>query len=62
MITNRKGRAGWHQATPKRFKFTWKFTELALRFKAAIVTLAMWMLLIVTVAVWIACRGGLCNV
>ncbi len=42
MTRNRKGRAGWHQATPKTSKHTRNFTGLVARIKAAIVTLALW--------------------
>lgn len=59
MTTNRKGRAGWYQATPKTSKSTRNFTGFAARIKAAIVTLALWGLLPVTVADWLIYLGGL---
>lgn len=58
MTRNRKGRAGWHQATPKTFKHTRNFTGLVARIKAAIVTLALWGLLPVSVADWLIHLGG----
>lgn len=62
MITNRKGRAGWHQATPRPFDFIWKYKGLAFRFKAVIVTQDMWLLLTLTFTAGFASQGGLCNV
>ena len=62
MTTNRKGRAGWHQATLKTSKRTCNFTGLAARIKAVIVTLALWGLLPVTVADWLINLGGLRDV
>jgi len=59
MSTNRKGRAGWHQATLKTSTRTANSTGLAAHIKAAIVTLALWELLPVTVADWLIHRGGL---
>ncbi len=53
MTRNRKGRAGWHQATPKTSKSTCHFTGLTARIKAVIVTLALWGLLPVAVADWL---------
>ncbi|MGA7800150.1 MAG: hypothetical protein WCC36_05015 [Gammaproteobacteria bacterium] len=41
MTTNRKGRAGGHQATPKTSNYTRNFTRIASRLKAAVVTLAV---------------------
>ncbi len=58
MTANRKGRAGWHQATPKTSKSTCNSTGLAARIKAVIVTLALWGLLPVTVADWLINLGG----
>ncbi len=58
MTKNRKGRAGWHQATPKTSKNTCNSTGLAARIKAATVTLAVWGLLPVAVADWIIHLGG----
>ena len=58
MTKNRKGRAGWHQATLKTSKRTRNFTGLAARIKAVIVTLALWGLLPVTVADWLINLGG----
>jgi hypothetical protein len=59
MTTNRKGRAGWHQATLNTYKRTSKSTRLAARIKAVIVKLALWGLLPVTVADWLIHWGGL---
>jgi hypothetical protein len=59
MTTNRKGRAGWHQATPKNSKSNSNSTSLVARIKAVIVTLALWGLLPVTVADWFINLGGL---
>lgn len=61
MTRNTKGRAGWHQTTLKTSNITRNSTGLASRIKAAIVTLALWGLLPVTVADWIIRRGGLRN-
>lgn len=57
MTRNRKGRAGWHQATPKTSKRTRNFTGLPVRIKAVIVTLALWGLFPVTVADWLIHQG-----
>jgi len=62
MTTNRKGRAGWHQATLDTSKRTSNFTGLAAPIKAAIVTLALWGLLPVAVADWLINLGGLRDV
>jgi hypothetical protein len=59
MTRNRKGRAGWHQATLETSKHTCDSTGLAARIKAGIVVLALWGLLPVTVADWLIDRGGL---
>ena len=59
MTTKMKGRASWHQATPKTSKSTRNSTGLASRIKAVIVKLALWGLLPVGVADWIIQRGGL---
>ena len=58
MTRNRKGRAGWHQATLKTSKRTCNFTGLAARIKAATITLALWGLLPVAVADWLINLGG----
>ena len=58
MTRNRKGRAGCNQATPKTSKHTRNFTGLVARIKAAIVTLALWGLLPVTMADWLINLGG----
>jgi len=42
MNTNKKGRAGGHQATPKISESTCNSTGIASRVKAAVVTLAVW--------------------
>lgn len=62
MTTNRKGRAGWHQATPKTAKSTSNSTGLAARIKGLIITLALWSLLPVAVADWLIKLGGLRDV
>lgn len=61
MTTSIKGRAGWHQATPKTSKRTSNFTGLAASIKSAIVTLALWGVLPMAVADWLIQRGGLRN-
>lgn len=58
MTTKRKGRPGWHQATPKTSESTHNSTGLAARIKAAIVTMALWGLLPVAVADWLINLGG----
>jgi hypothetical protein len=57
-----KGRAGWHQATPKTSISTCNSTRLVAPIKGAIVTLALWELLPVAVADWIIHRGELRDV
>lgn len=42
MITNKKGRTGWHQATPNTSMHNRNSTGIVCRVKAAIVTLAVW--------------------
>lgn len=42
MTKNRKGRTGWHQATPKSSNHIPNSTGIVSRVKAIIVTLAMW--------------------
>lgn len=42
MTTNKKGRAGGHQATPETSESTCNSTGIASRVKAAVVTLAVW--------------------
>jgi len=58
MTTNRKGRAGCNQATPKTSKHAPNSTGLAARIKAVIVALALWGLLPVAVADWLIDLGG----
>jgi len=58
MTTNKKGRAGCNQATPKTSKRTCHSTGLAACSKAAIVTLALWGPLLVAVANWLIHWGG----
>lgn len=53
MTKNRKGRAGWHQATPKTSKHTCNSTGLAVCVKGFIVTLALWGWLSVGPADWL---------
>jgi hypothetical protein len=62
MTRNRKGRAGWHQATPKTSESNCNSTGLTARIKAVIVTLALWGLIPVTVADWLINLGGLRDV
>lgn len=57
MTRNRKGRAGWHQATPKTSKHTCNFTGLVARIKGLIVTLVLWGWLPVGLADWLIHRG-----
>jgi hypothetical protein len=59
MTNNRKGRTGFHQATPKTSKRTCNSTGLGPRVKGCIVTLALWRLIPVAVADWIIHPGGL---
>jgi len=59
MTINKKGRAGWHQATPKTSENTRNYTGLAACIKATIITLALWGLIPIAVADWIIHRGGL---
>lgn len=42
MTTNKKGRAGGHQATPETSESTCNSTGIVPRVKAAVVTLAVW--------------------
>ncbi len=53
MIRKTKGRAGWHQATPKTSKSTCNSTGLAARIKGFIVTLALWGGLPIGLADWL---------
>lgn len=62
MTRNRKGRAGWHQATLETSKRTCNSTGLAARIKGVIVTLALWGLLPVAAADWLINLGGLRDV
>ena len=57
MTSNEKGHTGWHRATPKTSKCTCSSIGLAARIKVAIVTLAVWGLIPITVADWIIHRG-----
>ncbi len=61
MTKNRKGRAGWHQATPKTSKRSCNSTGRLARIKEAIVTLALWGWLPLGLARWINSKGGLNN-
>lgn len=58
MTTNKKGRAGRHQATPKTSKYTCNFTSLRNCFKTAVVTLAVWGWFPLCLAEWILNSGG----
>lgn len=58
MTQNKKGRPGWHQATPTTSKNYCNFTSIASRIKAVIIALALWGLLPVKVAEWINQLGG----
>ena len=57
MTTNRKGRAGWHQATLETSTHTRDFTGLVARIKGFVVTLALWGWLPVGLAEWLIHRG-----
>jgi len=57
MTTNRKGRAGWHQAALKTSKHTCNFTGLTVHIKAVIVTLVLWGLVPMSVADWLIHLG-----
>ena len=61
MTQKTKGRVGCHQATPRSRQITAKSTGLASRFKAVVVTLALWGVLPAFAADWIICWGGLRN-
>lgn len=54
---NRKGRAGWHQATPNTSQSTCNSTGIVSRVKAAIVTLAVWGWVPLGLAEWINRMG-----
>lgn len=58
MTTNRKGRTGWHQATPNTSIRTRNSTGLAAHIKVAIVTLAAWGWFPIGLAEWINHLGG----
>ena len=58
MTKNRKGRAGWHQATLKTSKRTRNPTGLVSRIKGLIVTLALWGWLPMGFADWLIHLGG----
>ena len=58
MTTNKKGRAGGHQATPKTSESTCNSTGIASRVKAAVVTLAVWGLFPLRLADRINRMGG----
>lgn len=62
MTTNRKGRAGWHQATLRTSIHTSNCTDLAACIKAAIVTMTLWGLLPVAMADLLINLGGLRDV
>ena len=57
MTTNRKGRAGWRQATLKTSKHTHNCTGLAAHVKGFVVTLALWGWLPLSLADWLIHRG-----
>ncbi len=58
MTRNRKGRSGWHHATPNTSKSTYHYIDLIACIKATIITLALWGLIPIAVADWIIHRGG----
>ncbi len=57
MTRKTKGRAGWHQATPKTSNRNFNSTGLTSHIKVLIVTLALWGWLPVGVADWLINRG-----
>jgi hypothetical protein len=57
MAANRKGRAGWHQATPKTSERTCNSTGLTARIKGFVVTLTLWAWLPVGLVDWLIQRG-----
>lgn len=59
MITNRKGRAGGHQATPKTSKSTRNSSDFLARIKGVVVTLVLWGWLPLELAEQINRTGGL---
>ncbi len=61
MTKNRKGRAGWHQATPKTSIRSCNSTDHFARINGAIVTLALWGWLPLGLPRWINSKGGLNN-
>jgi hypothetical protein len=58
MNKRRKSRAGCHQATLKYSEAAPQSTGLASRFKAAVVTLAFWGVIPVSVTEWTIRWGG----
>ncbi len=56
MTRNRKGRVGWHHATPKISKHTRDITGVVADVKGFIVTLALWGWLPMGLADWIIHR------
>lgn len=58
MTTNKKGRAGGHQATPETSENTRHSTGIASRLKAVLVTLALWGWFPIGLAVRINRMGG----
>jgi hypothetical protein len=58
MTRNRKGRAGWHQATLITSKHSCNFISLVARVKGFIVTLALWGFLPIDLANQLINLGG----
>ncbi len=59
MTRQTKGRTGWHQTTPNISNSICNSTDLIVRIKALIVTLALWGLIPVGVADWLINLGEL---
>ena len=58
-MTNKKGRAGWHQQTAFDTAFAKRhFTRLVSFLKALVMTLAVWGWLPMTMADWFIDQGG----
>jgi hypothetical protein len=57
MTNNRKGRTGWHQATPNISKINGNITRLALSVKAPVIILFIWDCLLVGLSDWLIERG-----
>jgi len=58
MTQKNRGRAGWHQATPKTSFIKMHFTRIISWIQICIVTLAVWGWIPRRVADWVLNRGG----